>query len=214
MENIRSLTLNIPVENHDQATAWLGKQSDNIRRTTFVTEAGKLAQKAWIDPEAYVDPTAQLMGGMIINKGCYVGPNAVVRLDEKPDPEPLVLGINSNIQDCAVVHSTTQHIGSSVIVAHQSIVHGAVVEDDVTIYIQAVVDGNGTVIGKGSFLHQGAYVGKGIVLPAGSYVEPGQKILTQAQAESLGPVPDALKAVRDHVLELNALHTQRYLTGG
>jgi carbonic anhydrase/acetyltransferase-like protein (isoleucine patch superfamily) len=148
---------------------------------------------------------------MIISKGCYVGPYAVVRLDEKPSAEPLVVGEDTNLQDCSVVHATTQHIGRRVIVAHQSIVHGAVVEDDVTIYIQAVVDGGGTVLGRGSFLHQGSYVGKGLRVPEGRYVEPGRRVLNQAEADALGPVPDALRAVREHVMECNALHTKRYL---
>lgn len=211
MQNIRPLILDVAVANHDEAAAWIARQSENVRRTTFVTEAGLIAQRAVIEPGAYVDPTAQLIGGMIVGEGCYIGPNAVVRLDEKPDHEPLVIGKNTNIQDCAIVHSTTQQIGSGVIVAHQSIVHGALVGDDVTIYIQAVVDGGGTSIGPGCFLHQGSYVGKGIELSEGRYVEPGQKILTQEQANALGPVPDLLKSVREHVMELNEAHARRYL---
>ena len=85
-------------------------------------------------------------------------------------------------------------------------------EDDVSLYIQAVVDGGGTVVRKGSFLHQGSYVGKGIQIPEGRYVEPGQKILTQEMADRLPPVPDGIKALRDHVLELNMRHVQTYLT--
>ena len=96
--------------------------------------------------------------------------------------------------------------------AHQSIVHGAVVEDDVTIYIQAVVDGGGTVIGKGAFLHQGSYVGKGVRIPEHRYVAPGQRVLTQAEADALGPIPEALLHVRAHVLELNDAHVKRYLS--
>jgi carbonic anhydrase/acetyltransferase-like protein (isoleucine patch superfamily) len=152
-----------------------------------------------------------LIGGMIISKGCYIGPYAVIRLDEKSNENPLVIGENSNVQDCAVIHSNTTSIGKNVIVAHQSIVHGAIVEDDVTIYIQAVVDGGGTVIGKGSFLHQGSYVGKNIKIPPHSYVAPGEKILTQEQADSLGPIPEALLKVRENVLEHNKHHTKNYL---
>lgn len=143
---------------------------------------------------------------MILGRRCYVGPSAVVRLDEKPDPEPLIIGDETNIQDGAVVHSTSQRIGSRVIVAHQSILHGATVEDDVTIYIQAVADGGGTVLGRGSFLHQGCYVGKGIRLAPGRYVAPGRRILTQAEADALPDIPEALLKVRAHVAEPNAGH--------
>ena len=194
------------------AREWLQTQSEAVRRVTRVDGQGRLVQEPVVEDGAWVDPTARLIGGMIIGAGCYVGPYAVIRLDEKPTPEPLVIGRGSNVQDGAVIHSTTQRIGSRVIVAHQAIVHGAIVEDDVTIYIQAVVDGGGSVIGRGAFLHQGSYVGKGIRLPAGRYVPPGAKILTQADADALGPVPDALLHVREHVLESNDAHVQRYLS--
>jgi len=214
MPNTRPLTLNPAVTGGEEAASWLDKQPEEVRRTTHLTHGGGLAQRAVVEPGAFVDPTAQLIGGMIVSKGCYIGPYAVIRLDEKPDAMPLVIGADTNIQDCAIVHSTTQRIGARVIVAHQAIVHGAVVEDDVTIYIQAVVDGGGTVIGRGCFIHQGAYVGKGIKVPAGRYVEPGQKVLTQEQADALGPIPDALVHVRDHVMELNESHARRHLAGG
>jgi len=194
------------------ANMWLEKQSESVRRVTRVDAQGRLVQEPVVEDGAWVDPTARLIGGMIIGAGCYVGPYAVIRLDEKPSPEPLVIGRGSNVQDGAVIHSTTQRIGSRVIVAHQAIVHGAVVEDDVTIYIQAVVDGGGTSIGRGTFLHQGSYVGKGVRVPAGRYVPPGAKILTQSDADALAPVPEELRKIRAHVLELNDQHVKRYLS--
>ncbi|MBU1238851.1 hypothetical protein KKF84_02560, partial [Myxococcota bacterium] len=133
------------------------------------------------------------------------------RLDEVDIHDPLIIGENSNIQDCAVVHSTTTKIGSRVIVAHQAVVHGAVLEDDVTVYIQATVDGNGTVIGKGSFLHQGSYVGKGVNVPENSYVAPGQKVMCQEQADALPPVPESLKRIHENVMAHNREHCVNHL---
>jgi carbonic anhydrase/acetyltransferase-like protein (isoleucine patch superfamily) len=213
LSNCRSLPIPVTgVSSAEQAETWLGKQSETVRRVTKVCDSGMLVQCPFIEDGTYVDPTAQLIGGVIVRSGCYVGPFAIVRLDEKPSLEPLVVGQDSNIQDCAIVHSTTQSIGSRVIVAHQAIVHGAVIEDDVTIYIQAVADGDGTVIGRGSFLHQGAYVGKGIRVPGGRYVAPGVKVLTQNEADRLPAVPDALIAVRNHVLEHNRAHVATHRT--
>jgi len=194
------------------ARQWLAAQGEAVRRVTRIDDRGRLVQEPVIEEGAWVDPTARLIGGMVIGPGCYVGPYAVIRLDEKPTPEPLIIGAGSNVQDCAVIHSTGQRIGGRVIVAHQAIVHGAAVDDDVTIYIQAVVDGGGAVIGRGAFLHHGCYVGKGVRIPAGRYVEPGRQVLTQAEADALGPVPEALLHVREHVLELNDLHVKRYLS--
>ena len=204
--NLRALPLDVDVEVEDLA-AWLHSQSEAIQRVTrLVRGGGLLVQKPVIEEGAFVDPTAQLIGGMIVSRGCYVGAFAVVRLDEKPSPEPLLIRPETNIQDCAIMHSTTQEIGRRVIVAHQAVVHGAALEDEVTLYIQAVADGHGTTIGRGSFLHQGSYVGKGIRVPAGRYVAPGQHVLSQAEADSLPPVPDALRALSAHVLEHNLAH--------
>ena len=189
---------------------WLAEQSETVRRVSRLDADGTLWQFAAVDPESYVDPTAQLIGGMILGPRCYVGPFAVIRLDEKSGLEPLIVGADSNIQDCAVVHSNTVSIGERVIVAHQSIVHGAVIEDDAALYIQAVVDGGGTVIGRGSFLDQGSYVGKGIRVPAGRYVAPGRKILSQEEADALPEVPGKVKEIRNHVMELNRGHVSRY----
>lgn len=201
-DNLRPFPLNVKVDN---PTAWLDTQPETVRRVTSV-QGGRLMQRPWIEAGACVDPTALLIGGVIVRAGCYIGPFATVRLDEKSDPEPLIIGAGTNLQDFALVHARTHTIGSRVIVAHQAIVHGAVVEDDVTLYIQAAVDGDGTVIGRGSFLHRASYVGKGIRVPPGRFVEPGQNVLTQADADALPPVPDALLAVREHVLADNDSH--------
>jgi carbonic anhydrase/acetyltransferase-like protein (isoleucine patch superfamily) len=192
------------------AARWLAAQPEDVRRVTFVGKDGNLFQRPFVAPGAWVDPTARLMGGVVVSRGCFVGPYAVIRLDEKGSIRPLVIGEDSNVQDCAIVHSTTTTIGRRVIVAHQAIVHGAHVEDDVTIYIQAVVDGGSAVIGAGSFLHQGSYVGRDVVLRPGSYVEPGRKVLTQAEADSLPLLPDELKRIRDRVLAQNLRHVETH----
>ncbi len=198
------------ISNEKEARGWLELQSAEVRAVTAVVDGGKLVQRPLIEKGAFVDETAVLIGGMIIKKGCYVGPYAIVRLDEKMKPEPLILGEDSNLQDCAVVHSNTTQIGRRVIVAHQSIVHGAEIKDGVTIYIQAVVDGGGTVVEEGCFLHQGSYVGKGIQMPRGRYVAPGQKILTQKEADQLPPVPTELLTIRENVLADNRAHVMRH----
>jgi carbonic anhydrase/acetyltransferase-like protein (isoleucine patch superfamily) len=199
---------------HADALEWLKGQPEDVRRVTYVDPDGVLMQKPVIEEGTYVDPSAFLIGGMILRSGCYIGPQAVIRLDENNVAEPLILGVESNIQDFALVHSNTTKMGERVIVAHQAIVHGAIIEDDVALYIQAVADGGGTVIGRGSFLNQGSYVGKGVKVPAGRHVEPGRIVLTQAEADALPAVPEAVEEVRLHVLELNRLHVKRHLELG
>jgi hypothetical protein len=54
-------------------------------------------------------------------------------------------------------------------------------------------------------------VGKGITVPEERYVAPGVKVLDQAAADALPPVPDELVALRTHVLEHNRAHVARHL---
>jgi carbonic anhydrase/acetyltransferase-like protein (isoleucine patch superfamily) len=210
MQNLRPLVLNHDVPNTTSRESWLKNQSKEIQAVTSI-EDEQLVQRPCIETGAYVDPTAQLIGGILVRRGCYIGPYAVVRLDEKTSPEPLVLGEGSNLQDGSVVHAPTTHIGSRVIVAHQAIVHGAVIEDNVTLYIQAVADGGGTIVGRGCFLHQGAYVGKGIRVAPNRFIDAGRKVLTQSDADRLPEVPPEIRALSEHVLESNDSHVRRYL---
>lgn len=209
--NLRPFPLFIKeASTRESAERWLDGQPRDVRRVTYLDAEGRLMQKPVVEPGSYVDPHALLIGGLIIRPGCYIAPFAVIRLDENNVPEPLIIGTQSNIQDHALVHSHTTRIGNRVIVAHQAIVHGAILQDEVTLYIQATADGDGTVIGRGSFLNQGAYVGKGIEIPPGRHVAPGQKVLTQKEADNLPPLPENLVEIQKQVLELNQLHVERH----
>lgn len=207
---LRPHPLRVPgVETLEDASRWLESQNEAVRAVTRLFGNGRLVQSPVVDPGSVVDPTAVLIGGIIVERGCYIGPHAVVRLDERENPMPCIIGEQTNIQDCAIVHANTPSIGRRVIVAHQAIVHGATIKDDVSLYIQAVVDSN-TILGPGCFLHQGSYVGKNLVLAPNRYVAPGQKVLTQKEAEALPEVPEPLLAIRASVLEDNAKHVKNH----
>jgi carbonic anhydrase/acetyltransferase-like protein (isoleucine patch superfamily) len=194
----------------DEARKWLSQQSELVRLVTHVTSTGTLYQVPYAEAGTYIDRAARLIGGLVLRTGCYVGPYAVIRLDEKPNLYPLIIDEESNIQDGAIIHSNTGYIGKRVIVAHQAIVHGARIDDDVAIYIQAVVDGGGTVVGHGCFLDQQCYVGRGIRVPPERYVEPGRKVLSQVDADRLPSVPPEFEEIRSNVLSDNRAHVSRH----
>ncbi len=211
MNNLQYMPM-IDFEKMDERrfSEWLEGQSDEVKAVSFLLSDGTLAQKPVVEDGAYVHPTAQLIGGIIVRKGAFIGPYAVIRLDEKTALEPLIIDEEANVQDGAIVHSTASRIGRRAIVAHQAIVHGARMEDGAALYIQAVAD-SGAVIGEGSFLHQGSYVGKNIEIAPGRLVPAGAKILTQREADSLPPVPDDIKAIMQHVVEDNISHARKYI---
>lgn len=107
-----------------------------------------------------------VVGEVLMGNNCTVWFNAVVR----GDVHSITIGDNTNIQDGAVIHCTYQKaktvIGSNVSIAHNAIVHGCLVEDNVLIGMGAIIM-DGAVIGNNSVIAAGA-----IILP-GTIVEPG-----------------------------------------
>lgn len=102
-----------------------------------------------------------------MGRDCTVWFNAVVR----GDVNTITIGDRTNIQDGAVIHCTYQRykttIGHSVSIAHNAIVHGCTLEDNVLIGMGAIVM-DGAVIGKGSVIAAGAIVTQHTVVPPGS----------------------------------------------
>ena len=83
-----------------------------------------------VHPEAYLDPTAQLIGRVRIGPGVFVGPGAGIRADE-PDADGEVQAITvaaeCNIQDGAIIHAlagTRVTIGPRTSLSHGAILHG------------------------------------------------------------------------------------------
>ncbi|MCD8538653.1 MAG: gamma carbonic anhydrase family protein [Leadbetterella sp.] len=112
-------------------------------------------------------PNATLVGDIVMGDDCTVWFNAVVR----GDVNSIVMGNRVNIQDGAVIHCTYQKtrtlIGNYVSIAHNAIVHGCVIEDEVLIGMGAIVM-DGAVIGKNAIIGAGAIVTQNTVVPSGT----------------------------------------------
>lgn len=124
--------------------------------------------KPKVHDSCYVHRTAVIIGDVTIDENCGIWPNAVIRGDEAP----IRIGRNSNVQDCCVIHVTTDTgttIGENVSMGHGSVVHGATIGDNVIIGMKAVVLNN-AVVGKGCVIAAGALVKEGAIIPPGSLV--------------------------------------------
>jgi gamma-carbonic anhydrase len=114
----------------------------------------------------FLAENATVVGEVILGDDCTVWFNAVVR----GDVNTIQIGNKCNIQDGAVIHCTYQKtktiIGNNVSIAHNAVVHGCTVEDNVLIGMGAIVMDE-AVIGTNSVIAAGA-----VVLP-GTVVEPG-----------------------------------------
>lgn len=117
-----------------------------------------------IDPEAYVHPTAVLIGDVIVGPRCYVGPAACLR----GDFGRLILEAGANVQDTCVMHgfpNTDNIVGEDGHIGHGAILHGCRVGKNAMVGMNAVVMDN-AVIGESSIVAAMAFVKADVEIPA------------------------------------------------
>ncbi|HEY2039593.1 MAG TPA: gamma carbonic anhydrase family protein [Edaphobacter sp.] len=126
--------------------------------------------KTPVVPEScYVDPSAQVIGDVVLGEQASVWMNAVVR----GDVNSIRIGAKSNVQDCAVLHGMRYlypvTVGEMVTIGHNATVHGCTLEDHVLVGIGAVIL-NHAKIGEGSIIAAGAVIPEHAVIPPRSLV--------------------------------------------
>ena len=129
-----------------------------------------------IAADAYVDPSAQVIGDVVIGDASSVWMNAVVR----GDVNHVRIGRRTNVQDGTIVHvmrdpSHPTVIGDEVTVGHGVVLHGCTIDDLCLIGMGAIVL-NGARVGTGSIVAAGTLLPEGFVVPARSLVmgSPGR----------------------------------------
>jgi carbonic anhydrase/acetyltransferase-like protein (isoleucine patch superfamily) len=84
-----------------------------------------------IDSTAFVDPSAVIIGRVIIGANTYIGPGVVLRADRFSDIDEISkieIGSNCSIQDIAVIHARSETpiiIKDDTSVSHGVIIHGS-----------------------------------------------------------------------------------------
>ena len=137
-----------------------------------------------IDEEAFVAPTAVVVGAVTLQARASVWYGVVVRADE----EVIVIGPDTNVQDGCTLHCDPGYpllVGRGVTIGHRVVLHGARVDDDVLVGMGSIVM-NGAHIGSGSIVAAGAVVTPNTTVPPGSVVAgvPAQ-VVRQATDEDL-----------------------------
>src|SRR5680860_513548 len=106
---------------------------------------------------------ATLVGDIILGENCTVWFNAVIR----GDVNEIRIGDHTNIQDGAIIHCTYKqsgtYIGKNVSIAHNAVVHGCTIHDNVLI-------GMGAIVMDNAVIHEGAVIAAGAVVLAGTIV--------------------------------------------
>ncbi len=121
-----------------------------------------------IHSSAWVDPTALVIGDVVLGADSSIWPMSVVR----GDVNSIRIGAATNIQDGSVLHvshagdygeGAALTIGDEVTVGHRVILHACSV-------------GNRCLIGMGSVVMDNVVVGDEVILGAGSLVPEGKQL--------------------------------------
>jgi carbonic anhydrase/acetyltransferase-like protein (isoleucine patch superfamily) len=122
-----------------------------------------------IAPDAWVAPSADLIGDVRLAARTSVWFGAVIRADNTP----ILIGEDTNIQDGAIGHSdpgVPLTIGARVTVGHQAILHGCTIADDCLV-------GMGAKILNGARIASECLVGAGALITEGKNFERGSLIV-------------------------------------
>ncbi len=114
------------------------------------------------DETVFIDPTARLIGEVILGSEVSVWPFALLRADSNR----ITVGEHSVLLDKVLIESPEGNpvlIEKDVLISHGAILHGCVIRE-------------GAVVGIGAIVLDGAVVGRNSIVGSGSVVPPGMKI--------------------------------------
>ena len=115
-----------------------------------------------VSPEAWIAPTATLVGDVHVEAGASIWYGAVLRADFGP----ILVRRGANVQDGSVLHGghdPVTEVGEGATIGHLCVVHGAVVHAE-------------ALIGNGATVLDGAVVGPRALVAAGATVPPRMEI--------------------------------------
>ena len=135
----------------------------------------------------FLAENATVVGEVTMGDNCTVWFNAVIR----GDVHSITIGNDTNIQDGAIIHCTYQKaktvIGNKVSIAHNAVVHGCTIHDNV-------------LIGMGAIVMDDAVINSGAVIAAGAIVLPGTVV--EANAVYAGMPAKKVKDTSKEMLEV------------
>ena len=158
-------------------------------------------QRPSIADDAWIAPSADLIGDVHLAELASVWFGAVIRADNTP----ITIGARSNIQEGAMLHSDPGvpcTVGEDVTVGHHAILHGCTIGDRTLIGMGATVL-NRAVIGEDCLVGAGALVTEGKVFPAGH-------LIVGSPAKAIRPLDDMQKAMLKMSAALYASKQREY----
>ena len=158
-------------------------------------------QEPQVSPDAFVAPTAALIGAVHLASEASVWFGAVLRADF----DRIEIGAGACVQDNVVIHvaeGLPTIVGKEATVGHAAMLEACVIDE-------------GALIGTGAIVLQRARVGAGALVAAGSVVLEGQEIPPGVVAAGVpAVVKKRIEGLSEHWFELAASYhalRQRYL---
>ena len=124
--------------------------------------------KPQISDNAFIAPTAVVLGQVTVGAGSSIWFNCVLR----GDINRITIGNNTNIQDGCLLHVTHRNpvvLEDRITAGHGAILHGCHIEADCLIAMGAIVL-DGAVVGTGSIVAAGALIAPATTIPPESLV--------------------------------------------
>ena len=127
--------------------------------------------------DCFIAENAVIIGDVVMGNQCSIWYSAVIR----GDVHYIKIGDKVNIQDGAVIHATYKkcptNIGNNVSIAHNAIVHGCTIKDNVLIGMGAIVMDD-CIVNSNAIIAAGAVLTKGTIVESGSIYAgtPAKKI--------------------------------------
>ena len=158
-----------------------------------------------IDSTAYVDPSAIIIGRVIIGPNCYIGAGAVIRADRfSTDDEVarIVIGACCAIQDLSVLHVYAKsflEIGDETIISHGSVIYGTtVIGNQCFVGCKSVI--NQANIHDRVFIRSNAII-ENVIIPFEKLIDFNMVINSEEIVGSLRPISYEEKAFMKKALE-------------
>lgn len=160
--------------------------------------------KPEIDPDAWIAPSAQVIGRVRLAPGVGIWFGAVLR----GDIELIDIGDSTNIQDNTVLHTDRGYpltIGEKCVVGHRAVLHGCTI-------------GDGTLVGMGAMILNGARIGRGCVIGAKTLITqdkeiPDNSLVVGAPCEILREVGESTRVEIEELAEFYRLNAARFRDG-
>ena len=151
----------------------------------FLSFEGRSPQ---VHPEAWVAPTATLIGDVVVESGASVWYGAVLR----GDFGRIWIREGANVQDNSVLHGGAVpdiEIGPGATIGHLCVIHGA------DIGAEAII-GNGSTVQDGARIGARSFIGAGSLIPPNADV-PAEVLALGAPAKVRGPITPELAELLD-----------------